>query len=725
MVDDPRYNRKLFTSALGSGPRAKKKHLQTCSRRWLKLHKSSSLMILLFCMLYADRVIASTTPSGTVPCDDGATSGSSCTYFVGLGSECIQGLCSNPFVSGCLRAMLGQNIHKPSTNDNNQQNYQAEEIPSTADPKRTLRVCNSQDDEGTIANNLCVPSPLDYMEIRILTGNWESSLLTAWALQIVLSEFMQVPTSIESSGPELKANFYHPANQFDYGAIAYDFQALDVANKVGDCRNKDADLEAAQEKQQSDDYVACAHVMPEVWNGQAEKLRNLTKRHIIEAPEGNGVVGRLTWFIPKYVAERHPEWAHYSGWINNQTDLATQFLQPRTWKWYCDEVSPTHCEEPEDFSTRPPTEAEEGMFYDTVGGGVGFLGYFHPTDDNMGHFADFPCDWSSFAVPQAYHLGIRVESKGSAGPSGGYTYGEKIQIWQAANATKQNVVMNWYSPDPTYQWYRGTEAEFQEVQLPPPSPGCVRKRVTEEERCSADAAVRVGSPEGACGAEIDTLEKVVVENFHETIYNLNKNRNEKKRIRGGEAPDISHRDMNKESAESARSPAYEAVKNFHLSEFDVGKMFEDWRSRLRARGHNGYSTFEGTNGADPRHVVCQWVADNAEDLQTFVPSTYPRILQEDSSYNGNAVHWVALSFGIIVAFCILGMGILTYRLREEDAFKTAQLPFLNMVLLGLLVISSGGIVYALAPGSGTCVARIWLTNMGYTLEMVSVTHSHR
>jgi L-cystine uptake protein TcyP (sodium:dicarboxylate symporter family) len=85
---------------------------------------------------------------------------------------------------------------------------------------------------------------------------------------------------------------------------------------------------------------------------------------------------------------------------------------------------------------------------------------------------------------------------------------------------------------------------------------------------------------------------------------------------------------------------------------------------------------------------------------------------------------VALSFGTIVAVCILGMGILTYHLRETDAFKTAQLPFLYMVLLGLLVISSGGIVYALAPGSGTCVARIWLINMGYTIEMVSLTHSH-
>lgn len=101
------------------------------------------------------------------------------------------------------------------------------------------------------------------------------------------------------------------------------------------------------------------------------------------------MVGKMTWFIPKNVAERHPELAHIAGWIDHRTDLAKLFLQPRTWKWYCDEVAPTHCEEPEEFATRPPSEAEEGMFYDVAGSGVGFRGYFHAAaDDDIGHFTD-------------------------------------------------------------------------------------------------------------------------------------------------------------------------------------------------------------------------------------------------------------------------------------------------------------------------------------------------
>ncbi|CAB9530678.1 Metabotropic glutamate receptor-like protein [Seminavis robusta] len=705
------------------------------------LHGTGLSLLLLIGGLPLDTPVLATSPPGTVPCDNQVDS-ATCTSAVGPGSECINGLCSNPFVSGCLRALLGQDTQPPNASDDNASDSSSNDSniesgeAQTADPQRTLRVCNSQDDEETIANNLCIPSPLDYMEIRILTGNWESSLLTAWAMQIVLSEWMQVPTSIESSSPDRMGNFYHRYNQFQYGQTAYDYNALEVANEVGDCRfldNADVNDELFLQVSGSlvdlpeDDsgYLPCAHVMPEVWNGQAENLWELTKRRAIEAPEGNGVVGKMTWFIPKYVAEAHPSWAHYSGWLN-QTTIASVFHQPLTWLSYCQIVSPDMCQTPDPVASRLPTEDEEGFFYDVAGDGAGFKGFFLKTDDNQchgnntqckGHFTDFPCDWSSFAVPQAYHLGIAVESKGLVGPNRGYTYGEKLQIWQAANATKQNVVMNWYSPDPTYQWYRGTEAEFQEVQLPPPSPNCVRHRVSVEERCSENLEDRVGAPEGACGAETQTLEKVVVRNLYDTIYHLDKEHKQNNLRRGSSSlKDEFDEDTRKE--ESARSPAYEAVKNFHLSEFDIGKMFEDWKVRLRERGHNGYSTFEGTTGADPRHVVCQWVADNAEHLQTFVPITYPRILKEEDPYNGNAVSWIAVSFGIFVTICVVGMGALTYALRKTEPFLAAQLPFLYMVLLGLLVISSGGILYALPPGSGTCVARIWLITMGYTLEMV-------
>ena len=56
--------------------------------------------------------------------------------------------------------------------------------------------------------------------------------------------------------------------------------------------------------------------------------------------------------------------------------------------------------------------------------------------------ATFPrCSWGNYAVPQAYHLGIAVESNGDLIPNGGYEYGESIKIYEATNATESNVLM--------------------------------------------------------------------------------------------------------------------------------------------------------------------------------------------------------------------------------------------------------------------------------------------
>ena len=233
-----------------------------------------------------------------------------------------------------------------------------------------------------------------------------------------------------------------------------------------------------------------------------------------------------------------------------------------------------------------------------------------------------------------------------------------------------------------------------------------------KERCSDDPIVRVGDPVGACGAEVQTLEKVVVQNLYHTIYKT-RTIDSSDRLRGSAQQNAGG---GRDEDEALRSPAYEAVKNFHISEFDIGKIFEDWRDRFRDRNLTGYSTWSG-NGADPRYAVCQWVAANAEHLQTFIPHTYPRKLQEDDPYD-TLIFKLVLAFAVFVTACIVMAGVATFFLRDEPAFKTAQLPFLYMVLFGLLTISIGAIFFSLEPRSGTCVARSWLITMGYTLELV-------
>ena len=60
--------------------------------------------------------------------------------------------------------------------------------------------------------------------------------LKAWVLQILLSEVLDVPTTIETGEPDLNINFYDPAGRFDYG-IGYYMEGLDRAAQVIDCRN--------------------------------------------------------------------------------------------------------------------------------------------------------------------------------------------------------------------------------------------------------------------------------------------------------------------------------------------------------------------------------------------------------------------------------------------------------------------------------------------------------
>ena len=52
----------------------------------------------------------------------------------------------------------------------------------------------------------------------------------------MLSEVLDVPTTIETGEPDLNINFYDPAGRFDYG-IGYYMEGLDRASQVIDCRN--------------------------------------------------------------------------------------------------------------------------------------------------------------------------------------------------------------------------------------------------------------------------------------------------------------------------------------------------------------------------------------------------------------------------------------------------------------------------------------------------------
>lgn len=130
--------------------------------------------------------------------------------------------CTNPYASGCL------------LNVNSNDSYNADIALNYTAARSGKRICNS-DDDPYLSSNLCEEqdSRLNYLEIRVSPGDWESSLFFAWINQILLSEFLGVPVTIETSGGG-PASFYDEDLAMSYAAIPYNYDALREANAV-DC----------------------------------------------------------------------------------------------------------------------------------------------------------------------------------------------------------------------------------------------------------------------------------------------------------------------------------------------------------------------------------------------------------------------------------------------------------------------------------------------------------
>ena len=351
-----------------------------------------------------------------------------CQAALRPGSECVNGSCTNPFhKGGCLQRMSSLS-HKWTTTT-------------------TTRICHSEDTAEAAAAGYChLPTndesdtSLPYAEIRIAGQNWESAFFQAWILQILLTELLHVPATIETGRPGVHLDFYHVDSPFDYGGVSYDWEALRNANLVegGDCR-----LLAADNNDDDDDdddpekYQSCAHVIPEVWEGQRQNVRELEREAVIESPpQGMGALGQTSWFIPRFTGVRDPTLLTYLGLSGeaNRRKLAETFLRPTTWKDYCNFVSPTNCQTPDTVAQRAPADETEATRMHVHGL---YTGHFQATEENdcdknpttcTGHIVDFPCGWTSFVKQQTHHLNIALESSGEE-KSGGYTYSQMTEIW--------------------------------------------------------------------------------------------------------------------------------------------------------------------------------------------------------------------------------------------------------------------------------------------------------
>ena len=248
-----------------------------------------------------------------------------------------------------------------------------------------------------------------------------------------------------------------------------------------------------------------------------------------------------------------------------------------------------------------------------------------------------------------------------------------IQIIQSSNATKSNIMIGWWEPEPLPEVFGLTR-----VKLPRPDAECLQQRVTPDERCSEDFDVRKGSEEGSCDFATFIMQKAIATSLADNY------RNEPK---------------------AKRNPGYDGVKSMLLSTVAMEYILDAWINR-------GVDTY----GYDPRFAVCDWVADNRETLKSYVPEGYPRSFAEGTFPTSTT--WAAFSFTILVCLIVVVCYIVTLKYSHTKAMRYSQTKFLHLTLGGFIVFLIGAALVCFEPSLALCTAAQWFVNVGYTLSLI-------
>eukprot|EP00934_Nitzschia_sp_Nitz4_P004111 Nitzschia sp. Nitz4//scaffold458_size6098//2//3483//NITZ4_009188-RA/size6098-augustus-gene-0.1-mRNA-1//-1//CDS//3329552307//4101//frame0 len=499
--------------------------------------------------------------------------------------------------------------------------------------------------------------------------------MVSWVLQILLGEILGVPASIETGFPDLDDNFYDLTSRIDLGGASptmVDDTLLKGNDKV-DCRSVSKDAE---------NYEACANVAMEAWVQTAGPG--------LEQPRNLGVQGQEHWFIPKFTAERDPTLTSYFGMVgeSNRHKLAETFKRPTPWGEYCDEVSVNGCATNDGVASRAPVDDIERTSYFVQGE---FIGHFRATEENdcdafpdtcTGHFVDYPCGWGwlSFMKQQAYHLDIALSSSGNR-TNDGYDASHMIQIWEAAQATKSDVIMLWWTPETTYEQFQGTDAEMTQVLLPSVTQECLDARVDLYEVCGDNETSKYGDAAGACDWPIQNLKKLIAASLKGSSRSDN--------------PAFSN-------------PAYETISNFEMTNIQYSSIFQRWFEA----GVDGWEY-------DLRAATCSWVVDNLDVLQSFVPETYPRVVAEVDT-TGNSWYIAAdVTCGVSIAL-VLVCAAATFWYRNSKIMHRVQVEFMSLLLLGLVLVSIASVIAIVQQTNATCTAVPWFESIGNTIIAVTL-----
>lgn len=158
--------------------------------------------------------------------------------------------------------------------------------------------------------------------------------------------------------------------------------------------------------------------------------------------------------------------------------------------------------------------------------------------------------------------------------------------------------------------------------------------------------------------------------------------------------------------EAEQNPAYDLFKAFSLTSLELGDFYDRWLER-------------GTNPSfDLRYATCEWIAENWELMETFIPRDFPRLPQENDYDFDQGLYLAAVVLAAVASVTVIATSGWTHLQRDRPAVKNAQIGFLWILLVGLALVAAGAISSFLQPSKVTCTLTPWFVNLGYTMELI-------
>jgi hypothetical protein len=276
---------------------------------------------------------------------------------------------------------------------------------------------------------------------------------------------------------------------------------------------------------------------------------------------------------------------------------------------------------------------------------------------------------------QLYYQNIPLDpNNGPIGGPNGYTESQLKEIWHAANYTKSHLMMQWWQPTPLYQHYLGTDAEMQQVTRRPYTRKCAKAREEYRNECDDSWERRIGVPEEACGDPVEPMRKLINVGLREALS----------------SPDI---------PEAAKSPAYDILRFFAVTEIQLGELFD----ALEA-------------GPTPREAVCNWAIENLDTvLEKLIPPTYPRVTRDEGHSSFGVA---AMVVGGVAVLVVVVTSYFVYQKRTSPSIQYAQVDFLGVLLVGSFLVAIGSILFSAPASNVSCIASIWFVFLGYNIELL-------